>query len=89
MVDDSIQAETYRSGLITKLAEKFKNDPRYASCIMGPFLSVDISIWEDSPRSSPTAKKSKKDRRGDSEKQKKKKRSRSRERRKRSRSRSR
>ncbi|CAG5094587.1 Oidioi.mRNA.OKI2018_I69.XSR.g13687.t1.cds [Oikopleura dioica] len=42
VVDDSIQAETYRSGLIAKLAEKFKNDP---------------SIWEESPRSSPTMKR--------------------------------
>ncbi|CBY24516.1 unnamed protein product [Oikopleura dioica] len=73
VLDDSVQAEAYRSGLITKLSEKFKDDP---------------SIWEDSPRSSPTAKKSKKDRR-DGEKQKRKKRSRSRDRRKRSRSRSR
>merc|ERR1712037_765831 len=73
VLDDSVQAEAYRSGLITKLSEKFKDDP---------------SIWEDSPRSSPTAKKSKKERR-DGEKQKRKKRSRSRDRRKRSRSRSR
>ncbi len=29
VLDDSVQAEAYRSGLITKLSEKFKDDPRY------------------------------------------------------------